>query len=174
MSKRGSTEPALDIYRNVRPASRRVALQCFHSVVTGVRPRSSLLAAGWASYGAQRRRSAVGGDAVAEAGRGLDGLGVAELALESCDGDIDGAGEGVDVLVPGLERELLGSERARAGVKQRAQNGELLPLRLSGRPSRVAVRRLGSSSIPAARRMRLVAAGLRRARAWMRRTSSGK
>ncbi len=42
------------------------------------------------------------------------------------------------------------------------------------RPSRVTVRRSGSSSIPAARRMRGRSAGLRRARARMRSTGSGK
>lgn len=51
----------------------------------------------------QRWPSAVGGDAVAESGSDLDGCGVAELVLESCDGDVHGASEGVDVLVPGLE-----------------------------------------------------------------------
>lgn len=65
------------------------------------------------------------GDAVADSGGGLDWLGISELAFEAGDGDIDGASEGVGVLVPDLEQELFRGERAGARAQQGLEYREL-------------------------------------------------
>src|SRR5690348_10549986 len=66
------------------------------------------------------------GDAVADSGGGLDDVGLAEFASKSGDGDLDGVGERVDVLVPGLLEELLCTECAGAGSEQRFEHGAFL------------------------------------------------
>ena len=57
------------------------------------------------------------GDVVADSGGGVDDVGLAEFASESGDGDLDGVGEWVDVLVPGLLEETLCAKRAGAGCE---------------------------------------------------------
>jgi len=113
-------------------------------------------------------------DPVADAGDGLDERGAAVFAAEPADGDLDGFGERVGVLVPGLGEEVFGAEGTGAAPSSASSTANSLAVMPTWRPSRVTVRRSGSSSIPAARRMRGWAAGLRRARARMRSTSSGK
>ena len=67
----------------------------------------------------------------------MDDVGLAEFASESGDGDLDGVGEWVDVLVPGLLEEPLGAERGGAGFEQGFEHralfrGELDRLSVAG------------------------------------------
>jgi len=66
------------------------------------------------------------GDAIADAWGGGDDRRVAELAPQAADGDRDGVGERVGVLVPRLLEQAFGAEVGGAGAQQRLQNCELL------------------------------------------------
>src|SRR5579864_1905860 len=65
-------------------------------------------------------------DPVADAGDGLDERGVAEFAAEPADGDLDGLGERVGVLVPGLGEEVFGAEGGGSRSEERLEHGEFL------------------------------------------------
>ena len=52
--------------------------------------------------------------------------GFSEFSSQSADGDVDGVGERVDVLVPDLGEEVLGAEDGVLGAHQGFEHGELL------------------------------------------------
>ena len=114
------------------------------------------------------------GYSIAEPGGGVDDAGLAEFASEAGDGDPDGVGEWVDVLVPGLREELLCAECAGAGFEQCLEHGTLFCSEFDRSP--VAGDGAGEQVEfdPGGVRVRVPAVGLRRASARMRRTSSGK
>jgi hypothetical protein len=57
-------------------------------------------------------------DPVADAGHGLDRGGFSELAAQAAERDVNGVGEGVDVLVPYLAEEVFGAQHAILGAHQ--------------------------------------------------------
>lgn len=65
-------------------------------------------------------------DAVAGAGDGLDRRWGAEFAAEPADGDLDGLGERVNVLVPGPGEEVFGAEGGGGCFHQGLEHGEFL------------------------------------------------
>jgi hypothetical protein len=71
-------------------------------------------------------------DAVADAGDGLDGRGIAEFTAEPADGDLDGFGERVGVLVPGLSEEVFGALGGGGGLEEDFQDGEFLDRDVEG------------------------------------------
>src|SRR5580704_15553289 len=76
----------------------------------------------------------LGGDAVADAGGGADDGRLAELAAQAADGDRDGVGERVDLLVPDLLEEGFGAEEGGAGAQQRLEHAELLDRQVQRAP----------------------------------------
>lgn len=71
----------------------------------------------------------------------MDDLGCSELASEAADRRLHRLAEGVGILVPGSLEELLGADRARAGLEQRFEDAELLGRELE--LSSVAIGRAG-------------------------------
>src|SRR5690348_10169704 len=67
-----------------------------------------------------------GVDAVADAGHGGDEPWFAESFTQGGDGDADGVGEGVGVLVPGPLQELFGADDTAFGGDEDFEHGELL------------------------------------------------
>jgi hypothetical protein len=66
------------------------------------------------------------GDAVADAGHGLDRRGFSELAAQAAERDVDRVGEGVDVLVLHLIEEVFGAQDAMLSAHQGLEPRELL------------------------------------------------
>src|SRR4051812_45088872 len=66
-------------------------------------------------------------DAVPDAGHGGDHPGFAEPLAQRRDGDADGVGERVGVLVPRPCQQLLGADDTAFGRDQHFEHGELLP-----------------------------------------------
>src|SRR5262245_20419993 len=73
-------------------------------------------------------------DAVSDAGDGFDRLWFAEFAAQPTDGDLDGLGEGVGVLVPDLFEQVFGAEWGWGGAHDCFEEGELLDGQVAGVP----------------------------------------
>src|SRR5437660_1127422 len=65
-------------------------------------------------------------DPVSDAGYGLDNRWLSQLPAEPADGDRDGSGERVGVLVPGLFQEVFGAEDGVISSHERFEHRELL------------------------------------------------